>query len=332
MSFSRQRTRIAVAAFAASIAAARAVDADIALFGDDFESGDYCAWSENPEPPLVDEGEGAVQGLNDSLAQATVVSRCVRIDGTIGAVVADAADFDFFRLQVDRPTLLRLTLAARGGSSTFTPYADVDDDDAFPPLGISPYTAAASTSRQIWLPAAGAWYVFVSDAANWDRVAYLPIDSPSAGGAGDTYRLTLDVETIAGSPVLAGTTEDLEISLDGAIVALRFAAGLTETLDLAEVTAERLSPASNLDAKLFLVRDPTTAPVVVAACDDQFDGGDCATGDFVTVDPRLETVALDVAPYALLVDFFDVYDPATGDPMPLPASFDLEVQYLSFLP
>ncbi|HLF56574.1 MAG TPA: hypothetical protein VI942_06980, partial [Thermoanaerobaculia bacterium] len=64
----------------------------------------------------------------------------------------------------------------------------------------------------------------------------------------------------------------------------------------------------------------------VAACDDQSDGGDCDTG-LDSLDPRLESIALGADPHLLIVDFYDVYDP-----LPLPASFELDVQFVSALP
>jgi hypothetical protein len=307
--------------------------ADEALFLDDFDSGDFCGWSTNPTPPAISEGEGTGQGLNDFLGDAIAISRCATVDGVTGSPVAGVGDYDFYSLAVDRPTLLRVTLAALGAESDFVPYVDVDDDEFFPPLGMSPPTAGASTTRQIWLPAAGNWYLFVSHADNWDRVFYDVVDPAPAGGADSTYRLTVDVDSFAGSFAVAGQFADLELGADGTLPAFRFFAGATDELQLAEVTAERLSPASPLDAKLYLVADPVTAPVTIAACDDQTTGGDCLTGSFEWVDPALTAVAMsDTAPHLLLVDFFDVYDPSTGDPVPLPASFDLELQFFSLSP
>jgi hypothetical protein len=303
-----------------------------ALFLDDFEAGDYCGWSANPQPPTIAEGEGTGQGLNDFLEDAIAISRCATVDGVTGSPVAGAGDYDFYALTLDRPTLLRVTLAALGAESDFVPYADIDDDAAWPPLGMSPLATGLSTTRQIWIPQAGDWYLFVSHADNWDRVVYGVVDPAPAGGADSTYRLTVDVDSVLGSFAVAGSFTDLEIGADGTLPAFRFFAGATDELQLAEVTAELLSPASPLDAKLYLVADPVTAPATIAVCDDQTADGDCVGGAFVTVDPALAQVPMAAVPHVLLVDFFDVYDPDTGDSLPLPAPFDLDLQFFSFPP
>lgn len=304
-----------------------------ALFLDDFETGDYCGWSQNPAPPAIGEGEGTGQGLNDFLEDAIAISRCATVDGVTGSPSSGAGDYDFYSLTVDRPTLLRVTLAALGAESDFLPYLDVDDDDVYPPLGMAPYTAGASTTRQIWIPAAGTWYLFVSHADNWDRVFYDVVDPAPAGGAVSTYRLTVDVDSFESAFAIDDVFSGLEIGADGTLPAFRFYAGATDELQLAEVTAERLASASPLDAKLYLVADPVTAPVTIAACDDQTTGGDCLNGSLLTVDPALAAVAMnETVPHLLLVDFFDAYDPDTGDPASLPATFDLELQFFSFAP
>ena len=328
-----RRTWTAGAVLVALVSAATG-RADEALFLDDFESGDYCGWSQNPQPPTVDEGEGSGQGLNDFLEDATLISRCATVDGVTGAPESGVGDYDFYALTLDRPTLLRVTLAALGAESDFAPYADVDDDEFYPPLGMTPFTASASTTRQFWVPAAGTWYLFVSHADNWDRVLYDVVDPALAGGADSTYRLTVDVDSLEGGFAVAGSFTDLEFVADGRLPAFHFFAGATDELQLAEVTAQRLTPASPLDAKLYLVSDPVVSPTTVAACDDQTTdpGGDCVSGGFVTTDPALTAVPLAAVPHVLLVDFFDLYDPFSGDPAELPATFDLELQFFAFPP
>lgn len=313
--------------------AATSLRAEEAIFLDDFDSGDYCGWSANPAPPAIAEGEGTGQGLNDLLEDAIAISRCATVDGVTGSPAAGAGDYDFYSLTVDRPTLLRVTLAALGGESDFLPYVDVDDDDVWPPLGMAPYTAGASTTRQIWIPDAGTWYLFVSHADNWDRVVYDVVDPAPAGGADSGYRLTVDVDGFESGFAVAGALTGLELGADGTLPAFRFAAGATEELQVAEVTAQRAPVLSPLDAKLYVVADPLTAPTTIATCDDQTSGGDCLNGSLDTVDPALSAVDLSApVPHLLLVDFFDLYDPGSGDPESLPANFDLELQFFSLAP
>ena len=321
-------SKLTAAVFALPIVlAAGPAAADEAVFHDGFELGELCSWSSAPAAAVVVETAAA----NDAAASAQSIARCAVVDGAIAAVAAGAADFDFYRLVVDRPTLLRLTLAARDETSDFEPYADLDDDDpATLPLGLTPLAVEGSTTRQVLLPAAGAWYVLVGDERNWDRASLDPVDSPLAGGASATYRLTLAVEPLAGQFAFATTGEPLEIPADGALVLYQLSAGQTDSLDLVEVYAERLGSPSPLDAKLYLIADPAGAPAILAACDDQTTGG-CAAGDFVTVDPRLETVALGpTVPHLVVVDFYDVYDPGTLAPQALPAPFELDLQFLTF--
>ena len=297
------------------------------LFREDFEAGDLCAWSARPAEPATAESEPFDSRSNDDAADAEAVSRCAIVEGTIGSLDGDFADFDYYKLSTPEPILLRVTLAERDGASDFEPYADLDDvDQVYPPLGLTP-VATASTTRQIFLPAAGDWYLFVADERNWDRDNGVEIVPGEAGGAGGTYRLTLEVVSIEAPALLFPLSDEpLAIPADGSLVIYRLASGLTETLDFAEVFAERLVSASPLDAKLFVVREEIGGRTVIAACDDQSNGGDCDTG-LDSLDPRLESIALGADPHLLIVDFYDVYDP-----QPLPASFELDVQFVSALP
>jgi hypothetical protein len=310
--------RALVPLLAATLAAAPA-RAEEALFADGFEAGDLCPWSATGAAALAESEP------NDVPAQADALGRCGAVEGTIGAVQAGEADFDYFRLTLGGPALVRITLGERDGASDFVPYADVDDlAQQYPPLGLTP-TAAAATTRQLWLPAAGDWYLFVADERNWDRANAVPVETPAAGGASGTYRLEVAWQADAAQPLFFPlSAEPLEIGADGALVAFRIGAGATPSLDLVEVFAARLAEPSALDAKLYVVREAAAGRTTVAACDDQTDGGDCDTG-IDNVDPKLEAVELVADPYLVLVDFYDVEDA-------LPQPFELDLQYLSASP
>jgi hypothetical protein len=290
-----------------------ALAADERLHVDGFELGDTCGWTSTAPPPAVAEEVEP----NDVPGQAQPIGRCATVDGGIGPVDS-GADFDYFAVAVSEPTLLRLTLADRDGTSDFEPYLDVDDvAQAYPPLGITPI-ATDSTTRQIWLPADGTWYLFVGDERNWDRASGQEVENPSIGGDEVTWRLSLRVEPLEPVDVFFPPSgEPHEIPADGSLLVLRIDPAETTEIQTIEVFAQRLVPASPLDAKLHLVRRSAAGRTTVASSDDLSDE---------IVDPALPSEMLAGEALLAIVDFFDVYD-EEAVPQSLPAPFELTLQY-----
>jgi len=299
----------AALALVALLVSTPVVAGETPIFGDGFEGGDPCLWSAIEVAPLV-EGEPIDSRLNDDLANATPIGRCSTVDGTIGSPIDGGADFDLYRFEAAVPFLLRLTLEDRDETSDFEPYADVDDDDTLPLRGVLPDLGPDSSGRQIWIPAAGSWYLFVGDARNWDRFLVEPVDPATAGGADGTYRLRLEVDELEAPSIFPELDhEALEIPSDGSLVAYGITTGCQLT---AETFAERLGSPSPLDTRLLLVRTDGDSPETIADNDDLSE---------LTLDSRLENVGGVLGTYALIVDFVDSYDTAPA----LPAAFELSL-------
>lgn len=281
------------------------------IFRDGFEAGDACDWS-SAALPVVAEGEGPTQRTNDELADAIPVSRCATVEGAIGSILDDGgetADVDFYRIDAPGPFLLRWTLEPRTELDDFVPYADLDDDDLLPLRGALPEVDAGASTRQIWIPEAGSWYVYVSDQRNWNRITYTIVDPPVAENA--DYRLRLAVEPlVATTSGLFLTGDERSIAADGA---LSVHAVPTSCLQLnAETFAERHVPPSALDTRLVLVRPDGDGWATVADNDDLSDS---------VLDSVLSEVDTVPGPHVLIVDFVDSY----VSPPALPADFALDL-------
>jgi len=285
------------------------------IHSDGFESGDPCEWSSVQRSTLL-ESEPIDTRLDDELASAVPIDRCSTVEGTVGSPIAGQADFDLYRFETAVPFLLRFTLEDRDAMSDFEPYADVDDDATLPLRGVLPVVAPEtdSSSRQVWIPAAGSWYLFVSDARNWDHILAEPVDPATAGGADATYLLRLEVDDLQAEPVFPDFDhEPLEIAADGAVVAFSFT---TDCQLSAETFAERLGSPSPLDTRLLLVRTDGEAPVTIA------DNDDLSVDD---LDSRLDNVGGVSGTYALVVDFVDSYESAPVLPAPFQLSLGLTI-------
>lgn len=307
----RRRIAALIAAFAWSLPWCAAAGVLDEVFLDDFESGDPCEWS-LATLPVVEEGEMPSQRVNDELASAIPVSRCATVEGAIGSIQGGGggnADFDFYRIDAPEPFLLRWTLEPRTELDDFVPYADLDDDDTLPLRGALPEVDDGSSTRQIWIPSAGSWYVYVSDQRNWDRFAYEIVDPPVTENV--DYRLRFEVEPlVASSSGLFLFGDERSIPADGSLVVHSVP---TSCLLLnAETFAERHAPPSPLDTRLVLVRPDGGGWVTVADNDDLSDS---------VLDSVLSEVDTDPSLHYLLVDFVDSY----VSPPALPADFSLDL-------
>lgn len=308
----RRRVAGLVAVTAWSAPALVLAGAPSAIFLDGFEAGDACEWSA-ATLPVVAEGEMPTQRTNDELADAIPVSRCATVEGAIGSIQGGgggSADFDFYRIDAAGPFLLRWTLEPRTELDDFVPYADLDDDEFLPIRGALPEVDSGASTRQIWIPFPGTWFVYVSDQRNWNRVNFTIVDPPVAENA--EYRLRFEVERLAASSTGSLDHDPRSIGADGAVSVHAILASCLQIS--AETWAERLLPTSSpLDTRLFIVR-PLDGGWQTIAENDDLPG--------LVLDSALSEVDVSAGLHYVIVDFVDSYIA----PPALPADFELTVE------
>lgn len=260
------------------------------------------------------EAEGIDEQINDDFASAELLPIGVTIRGTIGDVIEETYDLDFYRFDASAGEVLRITLRPQLSSMLDPSFDVVDEPGDYQRVGID--------VREIYANATGPLAVVVGDLRNAE-------DPPqNVGGASFTYALLVERVT----PAIARLTPPIDrlpasISAGGAIrvYALDLAAGDTLT---AETFAARLATPSDADTILLLENAATHE---VLALNDDIDFENAIT------DSAIEAPIAAAGTYRLILDFFDVYGPDrnveldvhnTGGPMPDPGTLVInEVDY-----
>lgn len=260
------------------------LDGGIPIPHDDAAVHDDATIAPDAAPMILMEVEGTHERTNDDFTSGESCPVGSTIHGTIGDLVLNTYDLDYYRFRANEGDVLRVTLAPEAGSM-LEPYFVVIDET-------EDYQRAGDTTREVYIDWTGPFAVIVGDARNAE-------DPPmNLGGEMFTYALTIERVTPAVTPVtLPLSHRAAMIDANNALAIFELTLGANETIT-AETFAARLDTPSDVDT-ILIFEDHTgtsTSPVLAEADDIDYENG--------ITDSALEGTTKSAGAHRVIVDFY----------------------------
>jgi hypothetical protein len=245
----------------------------------------------------IPEAEPVNMRTNDTATTAEALPLGMDLDGTSGDVANGQPDIDYFKFTANAGDVMRLTLSARGDFQPFAVVLSASDPDYFK-RALS--NGATSTTRQFYIPRTGEYRIVVLDDRN--RTATDP--AALVGGANFTYRLKVEKQTVTPTPIMPPVNAQagmLAADNDVKIFSISTVAG---QFYRAQVVAQGLTPASDLDPALYFVDATAGAANQIAFVEDN----DGANGDY---DATAAGALLNPGTLHIVLDHYETAGPNT---------------------